>query len=338
MKKRLLSILLVLIMALSVLPTAAFAEDGGENLPACICETACTAEEVNEGCPVCGAEGAQPENCALYAEVPDADDPAPEDEDDEAFEEDGTPEGGEASALAPQLAEGGAAVQAAHTHCFCGGSVNAGDHTSHQDVTYTACKTANSLRQIFNIEKVNVAYAYLENDITLDDDLRILGDSDQRGKTLYLCLNGHTLNLGQYFIWVGREGATLYLCDCSAQKTGTVLGGSNCCVSVDDAGNYNATFNMYGGTLRGGNRTGFGGGVEVANGTMNMYGGTITENTATSDGGGIYVGTKGALNLYGGTITMKCTPCQGHFNSEGWKNLRPHDMILLYHPRRIVQR
>ena len=193
--------------------------------------------------------------------------------------------------------------RAAHTHCFCGGSVNAGDHTSHQDVTYTACTRANSLRQIFNIEKVNVAYAYLENDITLDDDLRILGDSDQRGKTLYLCLNGHTLNLGQYFIWVGYMDCTLYLCDCSAQKTGTVSGGSKGCVSVDDAGNYNATFNMYSGTLRGGNRTGCGGGVEIVNGTMNMYGGTITENTATSDGGGIYVGTKDALNLYGGTIT-----------------------------------
>lgn len=60
MEKRLLSILLVLIMALSVLPTAAFAEDGGENLPACICETACTAEEMNIDCPGCGAEGAQP--------------------------------------------------------------------------------------------------------------------------------------------------------------------------------------------------------------------------------------------------------------------------------------
>ena len=298
MKKRLLSILLVLVMALSVLPTAAFAEDGGENLPACICETACTAEEMNKDCPVCGAEGAQPENCALYTKVPDMDDPAPEDEDDEAFEEDGTPEGGEASALAPQLAEGGAAVQAAHTHCFCGGSVNAGDHTSHQDVTYTACKTANYLRQVFYIEKVDVAYVYLEDDITLDYNLSI-----QEGKMLYLCLNGHTLNLGQYYIWVGREGAALYLCDCSAQKTGTVCGGSNRCVSVDDAAIYNATFNMYGGTLRGGNRKGFGGGVEVANGTMNMYGGTITENTATSDGGGIYVGTKGALNLYGGTIT-----------------------------------
>ena len=299
MKKRLLSILLVLIMALSVLPTAAFAEDGGENLPACICETACTAEEMNEGCPVCGAEGAQPENCALYAEAPDVDDPAPEDEDDEAFEEDGTPEDGEASGLAPQLAEDGIAVQAAHTHCFCGGSVNAGDHSDHTNVvTYKPCTKANYLRQVFWIEKVDVAYVYLEDDITLDYNLSI-----QEGKTLYLCLNGHTLNLGQYFIWVGREGATLYLCDCSAQKTGTVLGGSNCCVSVDDASDYKATFNMYSGTLRGGNRTGFGGGVEIVNGTMNMYGGTITENTATSDGGGIYVGTKGALNLYGGTIT-----------------------------------
>ena len=299
MKKRLLSILLVLIMALSVLPTAAFAEDGGENLPACICETACTAEEMNIDCPVCGAEGAQPENCALYAQAPDADDPAPEDEDDEAFEEDGTPEGGEASALAPQLAEGGAAVQAAHTHCFCGGSVNAGDHSDHTNVvTYKPCTKANYLRQVFWIEKVDVAYVYLEDDITLDYNLSI-----QEGKTLYLCLNGHTLNLGQYFIWVGYMDCTLYLCDCSAQKTGTVSGGSKGCVSVDDAGNYNATFNMYGGTLRGGNRTGCGGGVEIVNGTMNMYGGTITENTATSDGGGIYVGTKGALNLYGGTIT-----------------------------------
>ena len=341
MEKRLLSILLVLIMALSVLPTTAFAEDGGENLPACICETACTAEEMNEGCPVCGAEGAQmencalyaedggenlpacicetactaeemnidcpvcgaegaqPENCALYTQVPDMDDPAPEDEDDEAFEEDGTPEDGEASGLAPQLAEDGIAVQAAHTHCFCGGSVNAGDHSDHTNVvTYKPCTKANHLRQVFWIEKVDVAYVYLEDDITLDYNLSI-----QEGKTLYLCLNGHTLNLGQYFIWVGREGATLYLCDCSAQKTGTVLGGSNCCVSVDDASDYKATFNMYSGTLRGGNRTGFGGGVEIVNGTMNMYGGTITENTATSDGGGIYVGTKGALNLYGGTIT-----------------------------------
>ena len=203
------------------------------------------------------------------------------------------------AAFAEDMREHEALPAAAHTHCFCGGSVNAGDHSDHTNVvTYKPCTKANYLRQVFWIEKVDVAYVYLEDDITLDYNLSI-----QEGKTLYLCLNGHTLNLGQYFIWVGYMDCTLYLCDCSAQKTGTVSGGSKGCVSVDDAGNYNATFNMYSGTLRGGNRTGCGGGVEIVNGTMNMYGGTITENTATSDGGGIYVGTKGALNLYGGTIT-----------------------------------
>ena len=204
------------------------------------------------------------------------------------------------AALAGDVHEHEALPAAAHTHCFCGGSVNAGDHTSHENVTYTACTKWNTLKNIFfSPKRVDVAYAYLENDITLED----YNLSIQDGHTLYLCLNGHTLNLGEYTILVGSHGAKLYLCDCSADKTGTVSGGSTCCVSLYDAADYEATFNMYGGTLRGGNRTGHGGGVNVELGTINMYGGTITENTATTDGGGIYVGTKGTLNLYGGTIT-----------------------------------
>ena len=39
MKKRLLSILLVFVIVLSTLPIPAFAEDGGEAAPVCICET-----------------------------------------------------------------------------------------------------------------------------------------------------------------------------------------------------------------------------------------------------------------------------------------------------------
>ena len=204
---------------------------------------------------------------------------------------------------AVQSDEAGVAVQAAHTHCFCGGSVTAGDHNDHNNVgSYKACKTWSELKNSW-VGKNPVAYAYLENDITADNVDKLYPYlSIQQGRTLYLCLNGHTLNLGDNYIWVGQAGATLYLCDCSAQKTGTVSGGSRGCVSVDDNIDYKATFNMYGGTLKGGNRT-TGGGVDVVNGTMNMYGGTITENTATSDGGGIYVGTKGALNLYGGIIT-----------------------------------
>lgn len=332
MKKRWLSILLVCGMLLTTLPSAVFAE--GEEPSGCVCTAACTAEARNPECSTCGAEDAALEDCAQYKgeqenELKNTQEPADPQKDDQEGDQEAQPEEikptepTEEPAVQeeptvqekPQVAAKVAAnnkavaVQAAeHKHCFCGGSVNAGDHASHEGVTYTACTKANYLRQIFWIEKVDVAYAYLENDLTLDYNLSI-----QEGKTLYLCLNGHTLNLGEYYIWVGREGATLYLCDCSAQKTGTVSGGSQGCVSVDDAADYKATFNMYGGTLRGGNRTGTGGGVNVEIGTMNMYGGTITENTATSDGGGIYVGAKSALNLYGGTITKNMVSTnEGH--------------------------
>ena len=196
------------------------------------------------------------------------------------------------AALAEDVHEHEALPAAAHTHCFCGGNVNAGDHTSHEDVTYKAWTSRSSI-----FVNTNTAYVYLTKNITLDYHFYI-----QEGKTLYLCLNGHTLNLDKYNILVYNRGGTLYLCDCSADKTGTISGGSNRCISVDDAAESTSTFNMYGGTLRNG-KSSNGAGVEVANGTMNMYGGTITENTATSDGGGIYVGTSGTLNLYGGTIT-----------------------------------
>ena len=53
MKKRLLSILLMCCMVLTLLPTAAFAEDSTETPPVCSCETTCTADNVNTECPVC---------------------------------------------------------------------------------------------------------------------------------------------------------------------------------------------------------------------------------------------------------------------------------------------
>ena len=71
MKRRLFSTLLVLALALTLLPTAAFAEDGAEGPPACTCETACMAEAMNPECSVCGAEDALPENCGKYVKPAD---------------------------------------------------------------------------------------------------------------------------------------------------------------------------------------------------------------------------------------------------------------------------
>lgn len=71
MKKQLVSILFALCMVLCLVPLAAFAEESTETPPECSCETACTAESMNTDCPVCGAEGALPENCAQCAQPAD---------------------------------------------------------------------------------------------------------------------------------------------------------------------------------------------------------------------------------------------------------------------------
>ena len=71
MRKKLLSILLTFCMALTLLPTAAFAEGNTEEPPACTCESACTTENMNANCTICGAEGAPAENCAKYVKPAD---------------------------------------------------------------------------------------------------------------------------------------------------------------------------------------------------------------------------------------------------------------------------
>ena len=71
MRKRILSLLLCCVMLIGLLPTAAFAEDSTETPPVCSCETACTVDNMNKECPVCGAENAIPQNCGQYIPVED---------------------------------------------------------------------------------------------------------------------------------------------------------------------------------------------------------------------------------------------------------------------------
>ena len=66
------------------------------------------------------------------------------------------------AAFAEDMHEHEALPAAAHTHCYCGGSVNAGDHTSHKDVTYKAWNGTSGISYTNN-----TAYVYLTNNITL---------------------------------------------------------------------------------------------------------------------------------------------------------------------------
>ena len=198
------------------------------------------------------------------------------------------------TAFAPQTAND-------HTHCYCGGSITAGDHASHSDVTYTAWDGTSSITYTNN-----TAYVYLTENATLSGHLTV------DGKTLYLCLNGKTLaSNGTAKIQV-KNGGRLVLCDCQGGgtfkgATQSVWGGA--CIYL-----YTSTLDMFGGKLTGGKVTGKGGGGAIAlddqQCIFNMYGGEISGNNGKNYGGAIYRKfnanmpntTGGAFNMYGGII------------------------------------
>ena len=297
MKKRLLSVLLLLCMLLTLLPTAAFAEEAHEHVYeeafACICTVECTEENRNADCPACGAEDARPEDCALYTGQVEA----------PALEEEEMPE------------EAGASVDAdgQHVHCFCGGSVLAGNHTSHSDVTYQPWSGTGSITYTNN-----TAYVYLTENATLSGHLTV------DGKTLYLCLNGKTLaSNGTAKIQV-KNGGRLVLCDCQGGGTvkGATSGWGGMCVYL-----YNSRLDMYGGKLTGGKVTGNGGGGAIAlddqQCIFNMYDGEISGNNGKNYGGAIFRKfnanmpntTGGNFNMYGGVIKNNSAKNGGAFFS-----------------------
>ena len=200
-----------------------------------------------------------------------------------------------------------------HTHCCCGGSVTAGDHTSHSDVTYQPWNGTSSITYTNN-----TAYVYLTGNATLSGHLTV------DGKTLYLCLSGKTLaSNGTAKIQV-KNGGRLVLCDCQGGgtfkgATQSVWGGA--CIYL-----YTSTLDMYGGKLTGGKVTGGGGGaiaLDDRNCTFNMYGGEISGNDGRNYGGAVFQNfaankpnaTGGNFNMYGGVIKNNSAKNGGAFFS-----------------------
>ena len=121
-----------------------------------------------------------------------------------------------------------------------------------------------------------------------------------------LCLNGYSITAnGKFNAITIQDGRTFTLCDCkSSGSTGKVThsNGTGSGVYV------NGTFNMYGGSISG-NSAIYGGGVRIERTiktpVFNMYGGEITNNKAASSGGfggGVYV-CDGTFKMSGGEIT-----------------------------------
>ena len=203
-----------------------------------------------------------------------------------------------------------------HTdHLVCGGTsgttcTHAGDkHTSSQ--TWTAWDGTDTIGNDF-FKDSNTKYLYLSRDVEMSGTWTYIYVPEN--KTLYLCLNGHSLkSAATYTISVS---GTLVLCDCnsSGQGKGVISHGKKDNGSLYGAdGIYvtkNAAFTMYGGTISNND----GSGVLVSGGTFTMYGGEISHNTRTTSsaegGGGVWVKNyksskekiPGNFAMYGGTI------------------------------------
>ena len=282
MKRRLLSILLLCSMVLTALPATAFAEEGQEapiqETPVCSCETACTEEGMNAGCPVCGAEGAAPEACEKYVPATEAaeDKPEPEPEQPEGQPEKEPEPPAQALAPAVQSAEG------------------AGMPVTYAAVTEVS--TADELKTALGDSSVDTIK--LTKDVTLTETEVLTA----RGDTT-LDLNGKVLNLNSKQITVNRD--TLTLSDSNPNAEHRFKEDATGLWVLDNSGDKT----VRGGVITGGEATNGGGVRTQRSGKLIMTGGNIVGCSATN-GGGVYIGGTATENNFftmeGGSI-VGCT-------------------------------
>lgn len=281
MKKRIVSTLLALCMLLCLMPTAAFAEESTETPPVCSCETACTADNMNTECPVCGAEGALPENCAKCAQP--ADDAAVQPE-------------GEVSAPQPKTALT---------------ALSGEGETPAASGAVTDVSTAADL--IAAIANSAVGTVKLAGDISISTSLTVK-------RTVTLDLNGHVLkyeSANEGSVIVVEGGGNLTLTDSNDEKVHrfnkSVMPWA---LAADDATGENFV-DVSGGVITGGTGTDLstyggttwycGGGALIKNGgSLTMRGGNIIGCSAEC-GGGVCIdsernGEPGQFSMSGGSI------------------------------------
>ena len=303
MKKRLFSILLALCMVLCLVPTTAFAESETEEPPVCTCETACTAEAMNADCPICGAEGALPENCECSEPIENAE---PEGEENE-----GQPEG-EVSDPQPETA----------LTALIGGSETA-----------TEVSTADELTAA--IADVKFDTVKLAANISISSSLTV-------NRAVTLDLNGYVLkyesaNNGSVIVVEGSGNLTLTDSNTTAKHkfmpngklwvldeasgTEAVTGGVITGGTGTDISTFGGTTWYCGGgaliknggslTMRGGNIIGCsaecGGGVciDSEQGQFSMSGGSIAGCVASDIGGGVFA--SGTFKMSGQAVIRSCT-------------------------------
>ena len=286
MKKKVLSIFLALMLCLSLLPTAALAEEAGT---AGAGDT--LAAEQGEGNTVAG----QGEDSTGTGQ----------DEDGTVTGQDGDSTGtgqGEGNVLSEQSVSAAAFSSTAGTHSHENGAVFAQKLSQNEDGTLQMGDGV--WEQNEGTYVLPAGEYYLESNLTLNASITV-------NETVTLCLNGKSIEFTGNHTCILLVHGTFTLTDC--KETGTITHSAG----QDGNGVFVAggAFHMKGGSITGNNATN-GGGVYVAAGAFNMSGGSITGNTATGDdntpgtGGGVFVG-EGTFNMSGGSITGNTTTGNG---------------------------
>ena len=285
MKKRIFNTLLALCMLLCLMPTAAFAEESTET-PPCSCETACTAESMNTDCPVCGAEGALPEDCAKCAqpkgEVSDpqpeekVSDPQPEKEVSDPQPEEKVSDPQPEEKVSDPQPEGDVSDPQPETALMAliGGSA-------------TVTEVGNEDDLIAAIADSNVNTVKLTGDISISTSLTVK-------RTVTLDLNGFVLkyqNDSQRGSVIVVEGSgNLTLTDSNTAAEHKFMPNGKLWV-LDEA---SGTETVTGGVITGGTGYPF----------------TLTSSTVVYYGGGVYIASGGQLTMTGGNI-IGCSATYG---------------------------
>lgn len=293
MKKRVLSMLMVLALCLTLLPTAALAEEAGAAPDAANADSTYT---TGEEAGLAGGE----------------DDSAPDDTDGGDADSSSDAQDGEADTAVSAVQE------APHAnHCVCGkdSSTTVKGHTHNTDTAWTAANSLpNSAGNYYLTQSVSGSWTVPEGEVNLCLNGQTIDGSIKVGSgatlTLTDCSGTGKLQGNGNGSGVSINGGTFNL------YGGTITG----FVNGVEIGSHNdiktgSSFTMYGGAITS-NKAGSsaGGGVFLI-GTTNsnvtapsftMHGGTISNNTAAASdggGGGVYVGEKCSFTMDGGTIT-----------------------------------
>lgn len=289
MKKQLVSILFALCMVLCLVPLAAFAEESTETPPECSCETACTAENMNTACPVCGAEGALPENCVKH----EVSDPQPE------------------TALTELI----------------GGSETAKEVSTEDELTKAITDVNFDTVKLTTDISISSSLT-VKRTVTLDLNGHVLKyESANKGSVIVVENGGqltiedsNTSNLSHKF----NPNGKLWVLD-DASGTEAVTGGVITGGTGTDLSTYGGTTWYCGGgaliknggslTMRGGNIIGCsaecGGGVCIDSerngepGQFSMSGGSIIGCVASNSGGGVFA--SGTFKMSGPAVIRSCT-------------------------------